>query len=58
MLYKEEFTWNKSYILALSKAKGIQSQWVVPIIQGFVTSFSCYFEGNQLDYYLISRRSW
>jgi hypothetical protein len=31
---------------------------VVPIIQGFVTSFSCYFEGNQLDYYLISRRSW
>lgn len=30
----------------------------MPVMQGFVASFNCYFEGNQLDYFLVSRRSW
>lgn len=58
LIYREEFTWNKSYILELSKAKNVRGNWVVPIIQGYVTNFTCYFEGNQLEYFLISRRSW
>jgi hypothetical protein len=56
--YRDEFTWNANHIRELSKTKNIGGDWIVPIIQGFVAAFSCYVEGNKVDYVLISRRSW
>lgn len=56
--YRDEFTWNVNHIEQLSKTKNIRGEWIVPMMQGFVGAFSCYVEGNKIDYVLISRRSW
>jgi len=53
---EERYFWNKA-IYDDVHIQGVDSRWLVPIIQGYIWIKEYHVEGNRLTYVLISRRS-
>lgn len=51
-----KFAWNSNMGKNLLKLR--EKGWFTPLIQGSVRHFKHILQGKQIDYYLITRRSW
>ena len=52
----KKFIWNMNIAQNLIKLQ--DKKWFVPMIQGFIGTFSVTIQGKLLEYTLITRRSW